>query len=154
MSDAKHMRDGFEKVRKDGVNVDWFTWQIAWTDARLFSAKEVAHPPTGDAAGKDSVDAAPFLNLPPAMTPYGMLVRALRIVAETTLYDMAKYLKCGPAMLSGIEFGREPLTDDMVARTAAYFSSCGILGTLDALNAAAIASLTKTADDGEKDATD
>ncbi|MEM5371317.1 helix-turn-helix transcriptional regulator [Paraburkholderia azotifigens] len=81
-------------------------------------------------------DAEMTLNLPPAMTPFGMLVRALRIVAGTTLYDMAKHLGCTPAMLSGIEFGRKPLTDEMIAETSAYFSSLGIHDTLHALNAA------------------
>lgn len=28
------MREGFEAQRRSGVNVDWFTWQIAWHDAR------------------------------------------------------------------------------------------------------------------------
>lgn len=27
------MRRGFEAQRKAGINVDWFTWQIAWHDA-------------------------------------------------------------------------------------------------------------------------
>lgn len=70
------------------------------------------------------------------LTPYGMLVRALRIAAKTTLNDMAKHMQCGPAALSAVEFGRKPLTDAMVADTAAYFSSVGIPGTLHALNTA------------------
>ncbi|MCB4349838.1 transcriptional regulator (plasmid) [Burkholderia vietnamiensis] len=70
------------------------------------------------------------------LTPYGMLVRALRVAAKTTLNDMAKHMQCGPAALSAVEFGRKPLTDAMVADTAAYFSSVGIHDTLHALNAA------------------
>ena len=30
---TSRMREGFEQQRKAGVNVDWFTWQIAWNDA-------------------------------------------------------------------------------------------------------------------------
>ncbi|WP_261524490.1 hypothetical protein [Burkholderia multivorans] len=70
------------------------------------------------------------------LTPYGMLVRALRIVAETALGEMAKHLGCSPATLSAVEFGRKPLTAAMVADTAAYFSSVGIPDTLHALSAA------------------
>lgn len=70
------------------------------------------------------------------LTPYGMLVRALRVAAKTTLNDMAKHMQCGPAALSAVEFGRKPLTDAMVADTAAYFSNVGIHDTLHALNAA------------------
>lgn len=39
------MRDGFEQQRNAGVNVDWFTWQIAWHEA-LFTQCDIA----GDAA--------------------------------------------------------------------------------------------------------
>ena len=35
------MRDGFEQQRKAGLNVDWFTWQIAWHDA-LFTQCDIA----------------------------------------------------------------------------------------------------------------
>jgi hypothetical protein len=77
------------------------------------------------------------LNIGPAMTPFGMLVRALRIVAGTTLYDMAKHLSCTSAMLSAVEFGRQPVTDAMVADASAYFSGRGIPDTLHALKAAA-----------------
>jgi hypothetical protein len=35
------MREGFNAQRKDGVNVDWFTWQIAWFDCKAsIAAKE------------------------------------------------------------------------------------------------------------------
>ncbi|WP_258179019.1 hypothetical protein [Burkholderia multivorans] len=70
------------------------------------------------------------------LTPYGMLVRALRIVTGTVLGDMAQHLGCSPAALSAVEFGRKPLTAAMVADTAAYFASVGIPDTLHALSAA------------------
>lgn len=70
------------------------------------------------------------------LTPYGMLVRALRIVAGTTLYDMAKHLSCGPAELSAIEFGRKPVTNEMLSETASYFSGLDVHNTLQALRTA------------------
>ncbi|KGX96474.1 hypothetical protein Y023_5062 [Burkholderia pseudomallei A79D] len=82
----------------------------------------------------ESLTDVPSLTNP--LTPYGMLVRALRIISDTLLGDMAKHLGCSSAMLSAIEVGRMPLTDAMIADTAAYFSSVGIPDTLHALNVA------------------
>lgn len=42
MTDKKTlMRGGFEAQRTAGMNVDWFTWQIAWHDA-LFQVHDIA----------------------------------------------------------------------------------------------------------------
>ncbi|WP_323016398.1 helix-turn-helix transcriptional regulator [Castellaniella sp.] len=50
------------------------------------------------------------------LTHYGVLVRALRIVADTTLQEMATYMDTTPATLSGMEFGyREPSYMDLCA---------------------------------------
>lgn len=38
-------REGFEQQRKVGINVDWFTWQIAWHDA-MFTQVDSASPST------------------------------------------------------------------------------------------------------------
>lgn len=70
------------------------------------------------------------------LTPYGMLVRALRIVAGTTLYDMGQSLLLRPAKLSAMEFGREPVTPEIVREIATYFESNGIGNTRPALEAA------------------
>ena len=35
------MQKGFEAQRAQGINVDWFTWQIAWLDAASMSAEPV-----------------------------------------------------------------------------------------------------------------
>jgi len=70
------------------------------------------------------------------LTSFGLLVRALRIVAGTTLYDMAKALSSTPATLSAIECGRKPLTEEMVIDTYVFFTKLGVLDTLHALNAA------------------
>ncbi|HIE4431963.1 TPA: hypothetical protein ACXM9H_002970 [Burkholderia multivorans] len=90
-------------------------------------ARAAASPAAGEAA-------QPSLTNP--LTPYGMLVRALRIVTGTVLGDMAQHLGYSPAALSAVEFGRKPLTAVMVADTAAYFASVGIPDTLHALSAA------------------
>lgn len=70
------------------------------------------------------------------LTPYGLLVRALRVVAKTTLGDMAKFTHINSAALSDVEMGRCPLTDYLVVITAGYFDSLGIAGTLPMLFAA------------------
>ncbi|EED98627.1 helix-turn-helix domain-containing protein [Burkholderia multivorans] len=71
------------------------------------------------------------------LTPYGMLVRALRIVSGTTLMDMAKALLTTPAKLSAMEFGRAPVTPEFAFDVAAYFDALGVPCTESALRAAA-----------------
>ncbi|WP_343726649.1 helix-turn-helix transcriptional regulator [Burkholderia seminalis] len=71
------------------------------------------------------------------LTPYGMLVRALRIVAGITLMDMANSLLTTPAKLSAMEFGRAPVTPEFAFDVAAYFDALGIPYTASALRAAA-----------------
>ncbi|CAJ2928789.1 hypothetical protein [Burkholderia pseudomallei] len=71
------------------------------------------------------------------LTPYGMLVRALRIVSGTTLMDMADALLTTPAKLSAMEFDREPVTPEFAFEVAAYFDAIGVLHTASALRAAA-----------------
>ncbi|MDS0801760.1 helix-turn-helix domain-containing protein [Burkholderia cenocepacia] len=70
------------------------------------------------------------------LTPYGMLVRALRIVSGTTLMDMAKALLTTPAKLSAMEFGRAPVTLDFALDVAAYFDALGVPDTLVAIRRA------------------
>ncbi|SMG09862.1 hypothetical protein SAMN06265784_101356 [Paraburkholderia susongensis] len=36
------MRAGFEEQRARAINVDWFTWQIAWLDAQAVTLEEAA----------------------------------------------------------------------------------------------------------------
>jgi hypothetical protein len=99
------------------------------------------------AATQPSAEEQPSLTNP--LTPYGMLVRALRIVAGTTLYDMAKHFAGGSARLSAIEFGRMPATEAVVARTAEYFAGLGIRDTLPALNAALLSAAPAEAKGGK-----
>nr|WP_244125155.1 helix-turn-helix transcriptional regulator [Burkholderia gladioli] len=67
------------------------------------------------------------------LTPYGMLVRALRIVAGTTLMEMATGMGVSPAFLSSLEFGRRPVTYDNAAFASGFFSDNGVVDTLPAL---------------------
>ncbi|WP_186260305.1 helix-turn-helix domain-containing protein [Burkholderia gladioli] len=67
------------------------------------------------------------------LTPYGMLVRALRIVAGTTLMEMATGMGVSPAFLSSLEFGRRPATYDNAAFASDFFSDNGVVDTLPAL---------------------
>lgn len=76
------------------------------------------------------------------LTPYGMLVRALRIVSGTTLMDMAKALLTTPAKLSAMEFGRAPITLDFALDVAAYFDALGVPDTLVAIRRAIDAART------------
>jgi hypothetical protein len=34
------MKEGFDAQRQAGINVDWFTWQIAWQDALIVRESE------------------------------------------------------------------------------------------------------------------
>ncbi|QOV06304.1 putative transcriptional regulator [Burkholderia phage Maja] len=71
------------------------------------------------------------------LSPYGLLVRALRIAAGVTLMDMSKDLKVSPAALSNYEFGRSLITDDVLFGAYFFFKRNGIPTTFSALNAAA-----------------
>lgn len=72
----------------------------------------------------EATEERPSLTNP--LTPYGMLVRALRIVAQTSLFDMGQALLISPAKLSAMEFGREPVTPEIVREVGTYFESLGI----------------------------
>ncbi|MGX5885197.1 helix-turn-helix domain-containing protein, partial [Burkholderia gladioli] len=78
-------------------------------------------------------DAGEAVSIENPLTPYGMLVRALRIVAGTTLMEMATGMGVSPAFLSSLEFGRRPVTYDNAAFASGFFSDKGIVDTLPAL---------------------
>ncbi|MBU9420029.1 hypothetical protein KTE23_26035 [Burkholderia multivorans] len=107
-------------------------WVLGTRDGN--EARVRSEQPPAQADARVGLTDEPSLTNP--LTPYGMLVRALRIVTGTVLGDMAQHLGCSPAALSAVEFGRKPLTAAMVADTAAYFASVGIPDTLHALSAA------------------
>ena len=86
------------------------------------------------ALSADGGEESPSLTNP--LTPYGMLVRALRITTATTLMDMARYRNVSPSLLSGMEFGRKPVTIDDAIAASEFFSEHGVAGTLGALTVA------------------
>lgn len=94
----------------------------------------IAHGPAD--SGQKLTDEPTAFDFKSRLTAYGMLVRALRIVANTTLYDMGQALSLKPSQLSAMEFGRQPVTPEIVRETATYFESLGINNTLLALQAA------------------
>ncbi|HEF4835492.1 TPA: hypothetical protein SAO52_000169 [Burkholderia vietnamiensis] len=76
------------------------------------------------------------------LTPYGMLCRALRIVTGTLLGDMSKSLQMSSAKLSAMEFGREPVTPEIVREVGKYFERLGVGNMRPALQHAANAART------------
>ena len=65
------------------------------------------------------------------LTSYGLLVRALRVVAGTTLMEMSNATDYSPAQLSAVEFGRKPVSASIISSTKDFFSSMGLeTGTL------------------------
>jgi len=83
------------------------------------------------------------------MTPYGMLIRALRIVTGTTMMEMANYLGVTPANLSSMEFGRKAVTREDVVNAAGFFASKGCVVTLPALEYALRAAMSREQQGGE-----
>ncbi|CAG9169911.1 helix-turn-helix domain-containing protein [Cupriavidus pinatubonensis] len=69
----------------------------------------------------DERDAEEHPSFTNPLTPYGMLVRALRIVAGTSLRDMAQYTRLTPSQLSALEFGRTEYTQEHMELVARYF---------------------------------
>ncbi|UQO78606.1 hypothetical protein L0Z12_06110 [Burkholderia multivorans] len=72
-----------------------------------------------------------------------MLVRALRIVTGTLLGDMAKSLHMPAAQVSGMEFGRIPVTPEIVRDVGKFFEGRGIGNMRPALQYAANASISQ-----------
>ncbi len=64
------------------------------------------------------------------LTPYGLLVRALRITAGTSLMEMSQFCGQPPSYMSGVETGREPLTPELICFTHRFFHDKGLDVTL------------------------
>lgn len=60
------------------------------------------------------------------LTPYGTMARALRIAANTSLYEMARYMNMSSAELSSLEFGRKEITMDHINAAARFFTRYAI----------------------------
>jgi len=125
-------------VHRPAPNGDHFS--VEWLICPPSGAKLYTAPPAQVATQQpvpraEVTDEQPSLTNP--LTPYGMLVRALRIVAGTTLMDMAQHLGRGPAELSSIEFGRKPVRNADILDAAHFFACVGIQSTTHALTIAA-----------------
>lgn len=60
------------------------------------------------------------------ITTYGLLIRALRLVAGTTLMEMSESTGWSPAFLSSVEFGREVASEVLLKNTRDFFADKGI----------------------------
>ena len=56
------------------------------------------------------------------ITPFGKLLRQLRIEGEIHMKDMAKALNVSIAQLSALETGKRKITDDYVSEVIKYFA--------------------------------
>lgn len=74
------------------------------------------------------------------LTPYGLLVRALRCAANVTLMDMSRSVELSPAHLSDMEFGRKPLGEETLAKVVMFFGGLGLNVPISLLHSAATAS--------------
>lgn len=68
------------------------------------------------------------------VTPFGKLIRQLRIEGEIHMKDMAKALHVSIAQLSAVEIGKRTLTDSYVKEVIKYFNKMKLNtgGLLDA----------------------
>lgn len=80
--------------------------------------------PSPAPAISESEDAAPRFDSP--LTPFGQLVRSLRVVTGTLLGDMARAMGVSSAELSAMELGRRPIAPEHVGAASEYFQSCGL----------------------------
>lgn len=73
----------------------------------------------------------------PILSPYGQLVRGLRVELGELLYHQAQAMRLRPSELSALETGKASLTDEHIAATKRYFAQLGIepdrLAVLDEL---------------------
>ncbi|WP_186084830.1 helix-turn-helix domain-containing protein [Burkholderia gladioli] len=103
-------------------------WCMTWNRARAALAASPAP------AISESEDAWARFESP--LTPFGQLVRSLRVVTGTLLGDMARAMGVSSAHLSAIEFGRRPITPEQVKATSDFFESHGLPRTAPLLQQA------------------
>ncbi|WP_052231200.1 helix-turn-helix domain-containing protein [Burkholderia glumae] len=85
----------------------------------------------------ESEDAAPSFASP--LTPFGQLVRSLRVVTGALLGDMARAMGVSSAELSAIEFGKRPINPDQVKAISDFFENYGLPRTAPLLMLACLA---------------
>lgn len=138
LTDEQHnaLYDVLRDYKVHAGNGSYYTQRIAILEELLASSAAMPIVPVAQQAVSLTDGAPPSFDFNHRLTPFGMLVRALRIVAGTTLYDMAKALLTTPAKLSAMEFGRAPVTSEFAFDVSAYFDALGISNTKPALDAA------------------
>lgn len=67
------------------------------------------------------IDIKVYDKLNERLTPYGSLVRTLRMVSNTKIMEMSNYLNMTPHNLAEIEFGRKPITRAVITATHEFF---------------------------------
>ena len=77
------------------------------------------------------------------LTPFGLVVRALRIVSDSSLLEMSYQMSLTAAHLSGVETGRKPLTENIIRAAHGFFVYKGLDVSIDLLRTAARASERK-----------
>lgn len=121
-------------ARPDGtyfgaVQFAWEAWHAAILAQQAATAAEAASE-----AARDPLDAFKH-----PMPPFGMLVRALRIISNTLLMDMADVLQLTPAQLSAYECGRKPIPTELPRYVADFFAVYGMPDLLPTLVKASFA---------------
>lgn len=101
----------------------------------LYVATPKANPTASEQLGWQTLGGAPNLTNP--LTPYGLLIRALRIVAGATLMEMSEGIGYTPSHLSSVEFGREGISNGLIRSTYDFFVSKGVAVPRDVLDRAA-----------------
>lgn len=109
-----------------GSAIHWFTE----TQMQAYARAALA-----DQASAQDREEQPSIYNP--ITTYGLLIRALRLVADTSLMEMSEGTGYSPAFLSSVEFGREAASDVLLTHTRAFFGSKGIHISHDVLTRAA-----------------
>ena len=137
--DARRNSPDWEEIGEDGRGHERFVVTGNKASTALEDLERWEESRT--ALSADGGEESPSLTNP--LTPYGMLVRALRIVADTTLMEMSQRCGMTPSYLSALEFGRKAVTNDDATSAAVFFASKGIAGTLGLLQAAIAANQAK-----------
>lgn len=55
------------------------------------------------------------------LTPFGKVLRKLRIDSNKSLKDMADYMSVSSAFLSAVESGKKKITGDIVEKSVSFF---------------------------------
>ncbi|WP_257829286.1 Lar family restriction alleviation protein [Burkholderia glumae] len=116
-----------DRLEREQVPTHWMPLPVDPTDDALKAAPAIS----------ESEDAAPSFKSP--LTPFGQLVRSLRVVTGALLGDMARAMGVSSAELSAMELGRRPIAPEHVGAASEFFQSCGLPRTAPLLMLACLA---------------